>query len=265
MPFEEEAELRNRYVQLPGGDYVLYAPRVIRGCRQASAEVPFYVSASDLERVAAWDGTWTANWSRSGTLPSIAGCSGEMEVTGTMRRRGVKLHRWIYEGRNGTVPAGFVLSYWNHNPVDNRWDNLRLSPSRETGRREKHEKPAFDASGLTVTGIQQEGQRKRDLFGETAYFGSILLVRYRPHAPTESVDERLYMEWDYRIAHMLLIEERPRQEIYNQLITLKMTREQIDGAGLHMESYDELKPKIDLHLKRILQRLWWTPTFLDPA
>lgn len=227
--------------------------------------MPFYVSAPDFDRVAAWDGTWIASWSRCGTLPSIGGCSGELGETGTAKHRSVKLHRWIYEGRKGTVPSRLVMSYRNHNPIDNRWDNLWVSHPRAAQRRQKHEKPAFDASGLTCTGIPVSSRRGRDLFRESAYFGSILLGRYRPHAPTESVDERLYMEWDHRIAHMLLVEELPRQDIYNQLITLKMTRDQIDGLGLHIESFDELKPRVDLHIQRILQRLWWAPTFLDPA
>lgn len=243
--------MKNRYDKSEDGSYAIFAPRRINGKPQEGFEIPFYISKEDFEQVNSMPGVWYADFNKGpGRLPYIKG---------KYNNKDVRLHRWIWEGRNGKIPDGFVIDHKNRIRVDHNWVNLRLATFAEnaTNKRKRSDKPLFDPNGLTRQGIIDIVEVDDDIpYHESAYVGSIFLGRYKP-------DSDYFMNWEFNIAKFLLFEELPRTEMYNRLNHGPIIEQQLIDSGFLTIPINQLRSWVDRHIASVLKKLCWDPPFLD--
>lgn len=126
-------------------------------------------------------------------IGGIAGCldksHGYREVRINYKRYYV--HRLVWAYFNGAIPEGMSIDHINHNPSDNRIENLRLVTHRENHRNQRVRKN--NTSGYT--GVTYSGNRNKWIARITVNGRTIRLGRFA--TPKLAYEARLKANIDY--------------------------------------------------------------------
>lgn len=91
-----------------------------------SEEFTVKISTDDLYRLLKYNKSWNASWRKDSQSYYVCACEYLETVNGKPKYKIHYLHRWLFD-----YPEGIVIDHINHDTLDNRRTNLRLTEQKK--------------------------------------------------------------------------------------------------------------------------------------
>ena len=106
------------------------------------------------------------------------------------KRKGILMHRLIYELHFGSIPEGILIDHIDRNPLNNRLENLRLATKQQNA--QNHNKLKNNSSGFTgICKVVYKRQYKDKIYTYEKWQAAIIKDRGK------KTEKRYVKDFDY--------------------------------------------------------------------